>query len=278
MEDLQQIHNILINATYCVCAQTPNLYVRFFKDLIQKYLTDVKNYHIYVSTNDKYQPLYQATWQSHDRLTYVSDDLVPTSIPDNINSIYFYHHSNKPSKDQQLALVNFMETHPNMKYVYVGSISTLLTYARTKLFKYYLHFEQRAGRWGRLHTGNIINYHQSRTVCRQYYNQQERKKKATGFVTFYDYYILHDNVLETSKVLKFNKRMVKSNKKPVPKTTNNNKKTAIDPNAQQDSATSQKVKYVFTGVRTGGNYLIMPDGSKENYKAVVSKYQDIIEV
>ncbi|XWV24878.1 putative ORFan [Tupanvirus deep ocean] len=283
MEDIQQIHNLLMDATYCVCAYTPNLYLSFFKDLIQKYLSHYNNYHVYVSTTDKFSPLYQSMWPSHNRLIYISDNFIPTTIPDNINSIYFYHHTNKPTKDQQLNLINFVESHPNMKYVYVGNVSSLLTYTRTKLFKYYLHFQKSATRWSSIRTGGIVNYNVSRSVSRQYYGQVERKKKATGFVTFYDYYILHDNVMETSKALKFNKHIVKGKKKKVvPKTTNNNNNnttTGNTTNAEIQNPKSEPiVKYVFTGVRTGGNCLIMPDGSKENYKAVVSKYQDIIEV
>jgi hypothetical protein len=274
MTDIHEIHNKLYESTYCICAPTRKLYLFFFKELINKYLADIKNYDIYVSTTDQLLPLYKSTWPSHPRLLYISDGLVPTTIPNNINCIYFYHQKIKPSKEGQIALVNYIDSTPLIKYVYVGMVSQLLSFVRTKLFRYYLHFEIKYRHWGCLQTGGI-GHNQGRSICRQYYNQNNKKKKANGTITTYDFFLMHDNFMEETEIIKFNKKIIKKKKPiPVPKNKpvvvdNNNSKT-VDPNPQ--------IKYIYTGVRHNTNSLIMPNGSTENYQNVVNKYQDIIEI
>ena len=322
MTDIEQIYNTIYQSTYCICAPARKIYLQFFKELINKYLTDTKNYHIYVSTTDNFLPLYKTEWPTHPRLIYVADSLVPT-FPNNINIVYFYHQLGKPSKNEQLALVDYIDSTPLVKYVYVGSIGSLKIYVnvcvphtftiflrgfsmqsienfalqnvrkymkmhafsyifqngnllssvRTKLFRYYLHFEATKSKWGRIHTAGIIDYKRSRSFSRYYYSQQQRKKKATGNVTIHDYFLFHDNFLEESKIVKFNKKIIKK-KKPVPKPIAIN--TTVTTTHQVIPET--KIKYVFTGVRPNTNCLIMPNGSRENYNDVVNKYSNIIEV
>ena len=265
------IYNTLYQSTYCICAPTRKIYLQFFKDLVNKYLTDSKNYHIYVSTTDIFLPLYKTEWPTHPRLIYVTEGLIPT-FPNNINIIYFYHQMAKPTKNEQIALVDYIDSMPLVKYVYIGSAGNLLSSVRTKLFKYFLYFEVTKSRWGRSRIGGIIDYRYSRSINRHYYSQQQRKTKATGNVTIYDYFLFHDNFLEETKIVKFNKKIIKK-KKPVPKPVQLTTVVAT-PQVVPES----KIKYVFTGIRPNTNCLIMPNGSRENYNDVVNKYSDIIEV
>jgi hypothetical protein len=278
MEDVQEIYNTIYQSTFCVAAYTKRLYLTFFKSLIEKYLNDVsKNYHIYVSTTDKLLSLYQNNWPSHQRLTYITDGLVPTTMPTNINSIYFYHRLQQPSKDDQFSLVSFVETHPLIKYIFVGRINKLLPFTRIKLFHYYLHFEMRNSKWGRLHTGGIINYSNGRSMCRRYYSQSVKKNKVVNSIPIYDYFLLHNILTEESKICRFNKKIFKpKNKKP--KITRNNTITTTTTTTTMPQNTEIKIKYIYTGARNNPTHLIMPDGSKENYKNTVNKYLDVIEI
>lgn len=105
MLEQQQAFDILYNSTFCICAQTPKLYLLFFKKLIEKYLSDVLNYNIIVSTTNKLLPLYQSIWPTHSRLMYIADNLVPTGISHNIRTIYIYHQITKPNDEQQMNLI-----------------------------------------------------------------------------------------------------------------------------------------------------------------------------
>lgn len=269
-------YNLIYNSTYCVGAQTKQLYLLFFKGLVEKYLNDTHtNYNIYVSAHDSFLPLYHNLWPAHNKLNYVADGFVPTTVPANLNCIYFYHQKSKPSKDEQSNLVTYLENNPSIKYVYVGPVTNLTLFVFYKLFKYYLHFEKRPTRWGGLNAGRIINYSISRSVCRKYYSQQQKKKKVVNPIFLYDYYILHDVINDKTTLNKFNKIKFTPKKKKTPKPKKNTNNT----NPQNDNTDNSvpKIKYIYTDSHSS-TFLIMPDGSKENYKNIVDKYHDIIEI
>ena len=282
MTDLTDVYNNLLQSTYCVTARSKPLYYTFFKPLIEKYLADTtKNYHIYVSTDNSLS--YQAVWPSHTRLHYVSDDFVPTTVPNNANTIYFFHKKEKHTKEQQLALAEYVDKHPTMKYIYVGNVDSLLPFIRIKLFHYYLHFEICKSRWGRVRTGNIVSWKISGRMGRSYYNQEEKKKKATKPLYLYDHFLMHDFRLDESKSYKFNKKLYIPKKKPIVQVpVHTDAPTNTSENTPPTTAKPQVViKYIYATNHTGGgNYLVMPDGKKENYNKLAEKYAniDLIEV
>jgi len=270
MINITQTYNTIYDSTYYICAQTPQSYLLFFRDLVQKYLSDAKNYKIIVSTTDKLLPMYQNSWPNNERLTYENNIFIPDSIPNNINIIYFYHQKSKPSIENQMKLVEFLEQRPNVKYIYVGNPKDLIAFVRFKLFKHYLHFAVIKNRWCRLRTGGIISWKYSNCIGKKYRSQFDREKKATTKITLWDYYILHDTQIEKTIIGCFNQRIFKPKKKPVPKPVVNN--VVVNQNPPKP-----KIQYIYTQPKNT-NFLIMPDGSKENYKSVVSKYLDIIEI
>ncbi len=73
---------------------------------------------------------------------------------------------------------------------------------------------------------------------------------------------------------KFNKVKFIPKKKKNTKVANK-KKMKTDSNNQENREV--KTKYIYTGTH-GSSYLIMPDGSKENYNNIVDKYHDVIEI
>lgn len=270
MDNLDEVYNILYNSTFAVNPVTKKTYLLFFKKLIEKFLEDTtKNYIIYVSTNDKCMAMYQSVWPAHERLRYVSESFIPSFIPNNINAIYFYHQNTKVDKDNQFALIDFLEEHPSIKYVYVGSIKKLLTITYIKLFNYYLHFEVRGSRWGGIHSDGILDHRVCRSTGRRYYTQKEKKKNATGMCTLYDYFIFHDLHIEVSKMYRFNKKIVKGKKKKPP-TDNTNRTAGVVKEVQ--------IKYIYTNSHSSRNYLVMPDGKRENFNEIIKQYQNVIEV
>lgn len=267
-DNIDEIYNLISQSTFCVKTLSNRLYLLFFKPLIEKYLNDTtKNYYIFVSTNNKFLPLYQNYWPTHPRLIYTENNLIP-HVQSNIDCIYFYHNSHKPSKEDQINLVSHVTAYPLLKYVFVGDIGNLLSFTRIKLFRYYLHFEKHASKWGRLRSGGIINYAISKLVCRKYYNQIEKKKKVINSFTLYDYFIFHDIQMEQSKIYRFNKKIFKPKNKKIVKTP-----AIVDNNGK-----NMVVKYIYTDIRNDPVHLIMPDGTKEIFKDVVKKYSDIIEI
>ena len=274
MLDLTEIHNKLYDSTYCVVANTKQLYFLFFKDLIQKYLDDnAKNYYIYVSTTAELLTSYQSTWPNAQRIIYIVDGLIPTSIPININSIYIYHQQTKPTKEEQMNLIAYVNSHPAMKYIYVGSISHLLPSTRIMLFRYYLHFEIKAARWGRIANDGIYNHDKGRAMCRKYFAQNEKKKKVLNPIFVYDYFIFHDNMMNETTMIKFNQKKFVPKKKKVPVPTPASPSTT----KPEETKVITKIKYIYA-TPNNPRHLLMPDGTKENYKELVSKYHDIIEV
>jgi hypothetical protein len=273
MNDEQQTYDTIYDSKYCICAHTPNVYLLFFEKMIQKYLSDaVKNYQIIVSTTDNLLPLYKNAWPNHERLIYESHDLIPNMIPNNNNNniIYIYHHNTKLSSEQQMNLIEFVESHPNMKYIYIGKIGELLPFTRFKLFRYYLHFETMRGQWGGIHSRGIIKWKTCRAICKKYRSQNQKKnKKDSSTVIMYDYYVIHDIQLDQSKLGRFNKKIIKIKKKPEQKST-----IMPSPTLQ---ITKPKIKYIYTQTRNTP-FLIMPNGTNENYNELILKYKDIIEI
>lgn len=278
--EITDIYNKLYNATYCISVVTKPLYFVFIKPLIEKYLADTeKNYYIYVSTDDDLLPFYYATFPNTVGIHYIADGLIPTGIPDNLNVIYIYHHQKaKPSIDEQLELVSHVQSHPLVNYVFIGKVSNLLTSTRVILFRYLVHIEICAGRrWRSISINNIVNYRFGRQYCRKYYAQQTRKKKAVNPMILYDYFILHDNTLAESKIIKFNpikfipKKKKKVAKKTIQTTNPTNPINPINP------PTVTKINYIYTD-RPNTSHLVMPDGSRENYRELVSKYHEVIEI
>jgi len=277
MDHSQEVYNTIYQSTYCFGAITKPLYLLFLKGLVEKYLLDHQaNYHIYISTDDKILPLYQKVLTSNPRLIYISDEFVPTAVPNNINSIYIYHKQTKPSDNEQFALISFMESHSTFKYIFAGNTKLLLPYVRIKLFKYYLHFEIRNSRWGHMNT-NLINHSIYRSVCKKYYTQRSKKIKAVNPITLVDYFFLHDMQSNQTKTLTFNVRKFTPKKKKI---TALPPKTSIQSTAAKinDGEPIVNIKYIYTGPYNSPSCLIMPDGSKENFNGIVQKYCDVIEI
>jgi len=59
MDDITKSYDLIYNSTYYVCAQSSQTYLLFFKELIQKYLSDIKQYQIIVSTTSSLLTKYQ---------------------------------------------------------------------------------------------------------------------------------------------------------------------------------------------------------------------------
>ena len=271
MDNITQLYNTLYQSTFCVNAKTKQLYLTFFKPFVEKLLADMgKNYIIYVSTSNSNIPTYQSIWPSHTRLQYIEDDFIPKAIPTNINVIYFYHQKFKPTKEEQLSLIEYVKNHPQLRYIYIGSISALLPIMRITLFRYYLHFQENKRRWGRISTGLIVSYKITRDLSKKYYSQLERKKKATTKITLYDFFICHDLAMDVTNIYKFNKKIYQPK---VPKIS-----TISNQQSGPKVVTKVDVKYIYTNSHNNPNNLIMPDGTKENYQNMVQKYKDVIEV
>lgn len=279
MNDLSIVYDQVYQSTYCVGMFAIKPYLLFFKGLIEKYLNDnQKNYHIYVSTIDKYLSIYQSVWPEHPRLSYVSNGIIPTNIPGNINAIYFSHQNIKISILLQCELVSYIEENPNIKYVYVGNVNLLTPYMRIKLFKYYLHFEVCKRKWFAMHCYGITDRKINQKMVKKYYSQIVKKKIAKKSFIFYDYFLLHNVSIDKTEFYQFNgKKFIPKKKKII---IDNNNDNNNDNNHENNISIPiiQKTKNIYTGTHNIGNYLIMPDGSTENYQNIVSKYQDIIEI
>lgn len=282
MDNYNETMNKIYDSTYCINATTKQIFFIFFKSLIERYLADVKQYNIVVSTTNSLMIQYQQYWPSHMRLQYLSDGFIPTNIPTNTKVIYFYHQPTKPSKQEQLDLVNYLHSHPDIKYIYVGAVHKLLSHVYNQLFNYYLHFEVRATRWNRIHASHLIGYSIGRSICRKYFSQLD-KKKAIKSMTMYDYCVVINTILDESEIVKFNKKIF-TPKKPK-NTTNNNTNITVQPvnNSSNNNTSSQpeqktKIRYVYLDSISKSDHLIMPDGSMENYKQIIDKYQDVIEI
>lgn len=271
---LNEIYDKVYDSAFCINPHTKKLYFLFIKNLIQKYLDDTnKNYCIFVSTTAELLPYYKAMWPNSQRIIYTSDDFIPLNVPDTANNIYIYHPKTTPVKEEQLNLLSFMETRPLMKYIYIGVIHKLLTSVRIILFRYYLHFETSTGRYYRLSAGSIIHYNVNRKIRRSYNSQNLKKKKVVNPIFIYDYFVIHDNLTDESNIVKFNQtKFIPKKKKVIASTFNSKKSPGID------GSNVTKIRYIYTTSPNNSTFLTMPDGSKENYSHIVSKYQDVIEV
>ena len=113
--------------------------------------------------------------------------------------------------------MDFVGSHPNMKYIYVGKAKNLIPFVRNKLFQYYLHFVRLGfnSSYRSVCSGDIIQYKYQQSIRQRYRSQLKRKAKETTSVTLWDYYILHDMHTEKTIIGKFNKRIFKPKKKPI---------------------------------------------------------------
>lgn len=273
MDPLTEIYNKLYHDTYSINAVTKQIYFIFFRPLIEKYLADPIDYNIYISTDHKLYPSYESSLPNNDKLQYVNDTLVPTTIPMIGNIIYIYHQQTKPTKQEQFNLINFIDTHINIKYIYIGSLKYLLPVTIFRLFRYSLHFETTRRRWGGFQTG-FSAYKLSRQLCNKYHVQLRRKKTAKKSFTIYDYFLFHDNTLVETKLIRFNNRIqiIKKKKAPLKQVINTD---VINQPPKIEAIPT--IKYIYTNYNNP-THLIMPDGSKENYKNVVNKYLDVIDI
>ena len=275
METLNEIYNQIYNSTYCINPLTIPPYINFMVPLLDKYLNDESTeYTIYISAPNKILPKYQNLLPHTNRIKYEGYGFIPSEIPDNINAVYLYHNTaKKPTSDEQMLLVDFMQTRPTLKYVYIGNASILLPIVRVNLFKYYLHFETQKRRWGCIRSGGIGNSSARRTICRKYFNQLEKKKVAVNPMNIYDFFLFHDLHLEVSRIVRFNKTVFKPKIRRQSTQRNQNAN-----NAKPKIIKEVEIKYIYTGTRNSKSALTMPDGSTENFDKIVKRYDKIIVV
>lgn len=194
---LTELCNIIYQENYYIDVASNKsslkIYLILFRDIIQKYLNDPKNYRIYVSTIDKYLADYQTIWPDHERLIYVASGLLP-EFPGNSNIIYFYHRNDKHNTEEELQLISYLESNPFKKFIYVTNANKMTFYTLIKLFRYRLRFDTTPKRW-RCQIG------------KKYLSQKEKLKKLTR-VTTYDYFMLQDMMTNKSKIFRFNKKIV----------------------------------------------------------------------
>ncbi|AYV85128.1 MAG: putative ORFan [Satyrvirus sp.] len=225
------------------------------KLFIEKYLNGPTNYQVTISTTNKLLPLYQKIWSTNTKISYVTDNFIPVAAP-NMNIIYIYHQPTKPTKEEQFNLIAYLESNPSIKYIFVGNIDNLSTYVCTKLFRYMLYFPVHSkGKW-RWVNCDYISRNVITSVSRKIINQENRKEKTTKPFYLYDYCIFLDMVYDESKIFNFNKKIFRPKQKITKNTI---------------------IKYVYVN-NNNKEYLLMPNGAKENYENIVNKYKDVIEI
>lgn len=265
MTDLATVYDILSQSTYCIKVKTKSIYYIFLKGLVEKYLAD--NYFVYIASDNI--NAYKTVLPDHPRLHYVSDELIPVGIGGNANEIYFYDNKeSKPSKAEQLELVSYVESHA-MKYIYVGNVCNLLPYTLIKLFRYYLHFQITTKKWQCIHASDILTLDNRYKMPRKYYGQLEKKKITTKPIFLYDFFVMHDLMLDETRIYKFNKKLFTPKPQNIPAAP-----AALVENIEPKVV----VKYIYTTKNNSRDSLIMPDGSRENYNDLVQKYSNLIEV
>lgn len=280
MSSPSNLFKLLCTTSYCISVQShgKKTYFEFIKEIIQLYLNDtIQNYCIYISTTDKYKNLYQNVLPVHTKLIYVDDGLIPTSVADNVNHIYFHHRDSITyNKTDQIALINFMKTS-HIKYIYVGcsnKIAKLIPYFRMVLFQYYLCFDSKASKWGSIRTPYDVPYGKKIKIPKLYYHQKEKVNKSTTSVTIYDYYLFHNIITGETTICKFNKKTVPGKSKTKPPTT-----TQPVPIATASTPIVQKqIKYIYTKDHYFKKHLVLPDGSTESFHNINAKYKDVIEI
>lgn len=272
---LTEIYEQLYQSNYIINAKTKEIYLIFLKPLIEKYLNN--NFDLYICTDDQNISLYLTYWSSNPKIHFINDHLVPSSVPNN-NVVYFYHKKTIPDKNEQLALINFCETlNPlsNFHYIYVGNRDKLLLSLIIKCFKYSLHFEKKISKWGWIHPGFRTCLHSS--INKKYWSQSQKKKTAKKSFYIYDYGLFHDHLSEETKLLTFNQKLhVIKKKKNIIKTVQPNSNNL--PNTNETLNNQIKTKYIFFNAYSNPNYLVLPDGTKENYHQTVEKYLDVIDI
>lgn len=281
MTSVDDIYNKLYNSTYYINARSKQKYLLFFAGLIKKYLDDITmNYYIYVSITNDLLPLYQESFPSSTRIIYVFDTLIPTIVPDNVNSIYIFHKPETPTVNEQLDLASYVLSHTNMKYILVGPINKLLTSTRIRLFQYYLYFDDK----NNFSTRDLFVASKYYYQMTKKYNTQKRKKRtARSSYYVHDYFIFHNNITEESEMIQYNEQLIIPKKK---KKSTIKSKTYLAPKLNKPSKSINNnnnnikpiIKYIYTNTPIDSSCLIMPDGSKENYKSIIDKYQDVIEI
>lgn len=267
MENIETIYQKLIPSSYCVYSRSINIYMKFLVDLVKKYLDDSeKMYHIYICANNtKYIPTYLKFIPiNNSRIHYVTTGIIPNNLPANTNNIYIYHNKRVPQKNVQFALLDFMKDKQNIKYIFVGKPQLLLPVVRIKLFQYYLHFETCSYSFRRFRTTEIVNNKIKTIVLSKYRSQQSKKRKAKKPFWVYDYFVIHDITMDISNYVEFNKRIYKPKKPIEPKKEENKEKEIID----------NQVELVYTSIHSDPVSLIMPDGSKERFNEIITKYNN----
>ncbi len=288
--DINSLYDLLQNSTFCIGVKTIDLYFLFLKGLIKKFLDDAqKNYLIYVVTENKFLNAYHNNLEQNDRIQYINGDFIPVNIPNNTHILYLYHKNTKHTPEQQIDLINCLKSYPMLKYVFVGRVDLLLTSFRINMFKYFLFFNRKESKWGHSYgkeTGFISNRKYIRFISRYYYHQsQARKNKTNSKIISYDYFLLYDFMFDTTSICKFNKKIIRIKPKRVetqPITqpiTQPTTQPITQPTTQPVVSATNSIKkiYVYSGPRNS-NFLTFPDGSRENFKSIVDKYQNIIEI
>ncbi len=270
---VDEIYSQISNTNYCITAIARKQYLMYFKSIIEKYLADVdKNYIIQISTTAKKAQQYKNMWPMNDKLQYVDENFLPPNT--NSNLIYINDTSSRSiNKDVQIELDDLLTVQPNIKYIYTGSTRNLLPYILYKHFRYYFHFQICKGRYSWLRTGINLNHKVSSSYRNKYLNQQKEKQNATKPMFLYDYFIFHDIIKQSTTIIDFNQRTYKPKKKPVANTPAINGTTS-----SAQVITKIVTKYIYVNDHNNSQSLVMPDGSHENYKSIVDKYDDIVEI
>lgn len=269
---LIQTHDTIYHSTFCVGIdfKATKIYLQCLKDLITRYLN--AGTYVYISTDDNLLSLYQSIWPIHQHLFYTNYGFIPFDIPSasTASIVYFYHHPKiKQSIIDQLTLTSFSETHPNIKYVYVGNLCKITQVTIVKMFRYYFYFNNKANGWSGISLP-ILNI--SSRILRNKYRVLAKKKKTCSRITLYDYFIFCDVLHQTKTICNFNKKILlkKKKKKPIPKTTATEN--------TNNSSNLVKIQYIYTDTPNNFSHLIMPDGKKENFNDIAKQYSNLIEI
>lgn len=226
MIDVSTVQTDIFGFNLLICSKKLDAYHIFIKDIINIYLDHPNNYQIFIRVDEKFKSFYQT--MINDRITLLSDDNFPAIE----KCVYINHNDYIFNFEQQEQLINNIKFSPNIIYIFVSSKIKLTTYTIYNIFKYYLHFEKKIGRWRSISSCRSImmDHKFERRICRKYFSQNERKKRVKNPIKLYDYFLFMN--LKTS-----NTRMGRIN--PVIFTPK------IKPIAQNEHLTKTIVKYIY---------------------------------
>jgi len=199
MQGQTEITDKLVSSSYAIDIRYPELFLIFFRPLMEKYLASSNN-QIYISSSNKFVSLYMEHYTNNPCIHHVNNDLVP-HIPNDGNNIYIYHQQGVLTHEKQMDLLRYLKTRKAIRYIFVGRVYRLLPYVVYNLFSYYIKSIRNYD------TDIIIKRDYKRRLFRRYLNQTQKKRWATKPLIIYDYYIFHDLQHNTSCTKKFNKKI-----------------------------------------------------------------------